>query len=290
MNDEAASRCPAQPSMITSSNLSLRGGDDGSVLKANAGNDASNAISRRPRPHVDSRGCVHHALEDAMGGGEPRGDDEPGPALIMVNYKLNRDMLRRLWARTTVKICADGALNRLYNAFDEEEERQKYIPDYVRGDLDSVEDSVRDYYKDKNTKIVKYINQDTTDLEKCLELLESLETPFSQVIVLGAFGGRIDHEFSHYAVLYKYPQTDIVLVSHKRAAFLLRPGTHQIHTSLLGHNCGLIPLGEPVANVQTQGLKWDLQGQAMSMTGLLSTSNRIRQPVVDVTCSGPLLW
>lgn len=78
-----------------------------------------------------------------------------------------------------------------------------------------MEDDVRAYYADKGSKIVQDKDQDTTDLQKCIHLLQKLDSGLRQVVVLGAFGGRIDHEFSHYHVLYKYPTLSIVLISHK---------------------------------------------------------------------------
>ena len=83
--------------------------------------------------------------------------------------------------------------------------------------------------------------------------------------VLGAFGGRLDHEFSHYHVLYKYAHLDIVLLSPKRAAFLLAAGRHAVRGRHLGPNCGVVPLGEPARCVTTRGLKWDLDGREMSI-------------------------
>lgn len=48
-------------------------------------------------------------------------------------------------------------------------------------DLDSVEDDVSAYYAEKGTKIVQDTNQDTTDLQKCIHLLQSLDTGLEQV-------------------------------------------------------------------------------------------------------------
>ena len=59
--------------------------------------------------------------------------DPNGPALILVNYKLPREILERLWSNASVRVCADGAINRLYSSFDLEEDRSKYIPEYIRG-------------------------------------------------------------------------------------------------------------------------------------------------------------
>eukprot|EP00961_Rhodomonas_salina_P101952 1371558-Rhodomonas_salina.1 len=45
-----------------------------------------------------------------MGGGEPRGDDEPGPALIMVNYKVQIFFLHSTAISGTVAVY--GLLSR----------------------------------------------------------------------------------------------------------------------------------------------------------------------------------
>ena len=91
---------------------------------------------------------------------------------MLVNYELPRALLERVWFNATLRVCADGAINRLYETFDSDEERARFIPEYVRGDLDSVEDKVMEYYKQHGTIIIKDNDQDTTDLEKCILLIQ----------------------------------------------------------------------------------------------------------------------
>ena len=91
---------------------------------------------------------------------------------MLVNYELPRALMERLWFNASLHVCADGAINRLYDTFDSDEERARFIPEFVRGDLDSVEDKVIDYYRRHGTTIVKDNDQDTTDLEKCILLIQ----------------------------------------------------------------------------------------------------------------------
>ena len=98
-----------------------------------------------------------------------------GPALIMVNYELPRALMERLWFNASVRVCAVGAINRLYSTFDTDEERARFIPEFVRGDLDSVEDAIIEYYRGHGTRIVKDHDQDTTDLEKCILLIQQFK-------------------------------------------------------------------------------------------------------------------
>ena len=223
-------------------------------------------------------------------------------ALIMVNYELPRPLLERLWFNTTMRVCADGAINRLYETFDTDEERARFIPEYVRGDLDSVDAKVLGYYQEHGTQIIKDHDQDTTDLEKCILLIQNSSVPSdpssqSEVVVLGAFGGRLDHEFSHYHVLFKFSRLRLLLLAPGRAAFVLTPGRHVINTAALGRSCGLIPLAGPAERVWTEGLEWDLDGSARGQAALtfghfISTSNRIRPHAqeVRVNTSAALLW
>ncbi len=56
---------------------------------------------------------------------------------------------------------------------------------YVSRDLDSVEDSVRSYYESRGTKVLQDSDPNTTDLQKCIELLLRLDLPINQVSIHG---------------------------------------------------------------------------------------------------------
>ena len=66
-----------------------------------------------------------------------------------------------LFKTATLKICADGAVNRLHS-FD-----PNLIPDMIIGDLDSADPTLLDKYQSQGTMIEGDDCQDTTDLEKC---------------------------------------------------------------------------------------------------------------------------
>ena len=142
------------------------------------------AKAHPPPPLLDSSGALHHRL-GALTEMRPAGPSLSGDenfALVLVNYKLQMPLLERLWSNATVRVCADGAINRLYRLFgDDEEARVKFIPEYIRGDLDSVEDDVRSYYAGKGSRIVQDHDQDTTDLQKCIHLLQKLDSNLRQV-------------------------------------------------------------------------------------------------------------
>jgi len=89
-------------------------------------------------------------------------------ALIILNQPFPLWLLRRLWNCTQWHCCADGGANRLYDilesqglAGDQRElyvlclsvhmwevfnDQARYLPDLIKGDLDSIRDDVRRYY------------------------------------------------------------------------------------------------------------------------------------------------
>lgn len=67
--------------------------------------------------------------------------------LIILNSKSFCPKLTvAIWNNCKYKICADGGANRLFDALDVQE-REKYIPDYIIGDLDSVRNDVALFYQ-----------------------------------------------------------------------------------------------------------------------------------------------
>lgn len=232
--------------------------------------------------------------------------------LIILNYPIppNSFLLRHLWDTSNNRIAADGGANRLY------EFSKDLIPDRIRGDLDSLDPTVRAYYEDQNVSVEQDFCQDTNDLDKALQVLvdgnsSSDETIHHRVVIYGAFGGRFDQEMASFAALYKWAplfRGQVYLYSDETCAFLIPAKRHceirfplydrhtlEQHEPKLdigeGPTCGLIPLGCPCASVVTSGLKWDLDGSLpLEFGGLVSTSNRIMKPSVEVFASHPLVF
>lgn len=93
--------------------------------------------------------------------------------LLILNQKIDIGKLFiKLWNHSNLRICADGAANRLYGYFDgNDEERKKYIPDYIIGDLDSLTEEVSQYYRMLGVVIIKQTTQYSTDFTKCVNLI-----------------------------------------------------------------------------------------------------------------------
>ena len=88
-------------------------------------------------------------------------------ALIILNQPFSKALLRRLWHATDWHCCADGGANRLHDVLNGDsgdaidttttattttasevaDRVDNYLPDLLKGDLDSVREDVRRYYE-----------------------------------------------------------------------------------------------------------------------------------------------
>ncbi|KFK42645.1 hypothetical protein AALP_AA1G022000 [Arabis alpina] len=223
-------------------------------------------------------------------------------ALVVLNQNLPR-FTPLLWEHAKLRLCADGGANRIYDElplfFPHEDAfviRNRYKPDVIKGDMDSIRRDVLEFYASLGTKVIdESHDQDTTDLDKCILYIHgsTLNQESSRILATGALGGRFDHEAGNLNVLYRYPDIRIILLSDDCLIHLL-PKSHrheiQIQASLEGPHCGLIPIGTPSAKTTTTGLKWDLDNTEMRFGGLISTSNLVKGEKITVESDSDLLW
>ncbi|KAG0210312.1 hypothetical protein BGX28_009468 [Mortierella sp. GBA30] len=194
-------------------------------------------------------------------------------ALIILNQPIliPRRLFENIWRNATYRFCADGGANRLHDLFEGDEERKKYIPDYIRGDLDSLRDDVKAYYASQGVPIERIDCEDSTDFMKCVELVrdrdleklttgteaiatvtslsstesvttttkseytsqEQRRTDNLAIVALGGTGGRFDQTMSSIHHLYLlHKERNTVLVSDESIVVLLGPGTHEIECNL----------------------------------------------------------
>ncbi|KAF1329659.1 Thiamine pyrophosphokinase, partial [Globisporangium splendens] len=213
------------------------------------------------------------------------------------------ELFWNLWSNAHLTVCADGGANRLYDRSVKVEALDVVRPQYIKGDLDSLRDDVREFYAQKGTTIIQDPDQDTNDLDKCLQLIHDLQEQqdadkgkFS-VMVFGAMGGRFDQEMQSINALFRWSERfqQIVLLSKETTVRLLLPGIHHViepNFHFEARTCGLVPIAGACSSTTTTGLKWNLNGQEMKFGGLVSSSNHVddAHDVVHVESSHPLIW
>ena len=149
------------------------------------------------------------------------------------------------------------------------------VPDLVVGDLDSVSEAARAAFADRLRHVPE---QDSTDFAKALAAREAALT-----LAVGFTGARADHLLACLTELARsrarcilLDATDCILLCPPRIALDLAPGTR----------VSLWPLGP--ARGRSTGLRWPVDGIALSPTGRVGTSNAAEGPVA-VEMDGPCL-
>jgi thiamine pyrophosphokinase len=248
-------------------------------------------------------------------------------SLILLNWEFPRRPLEIIWDCVTNHICADGAANRLLES--NENSIRQLLPDFIHGDLDSLRPKTREFLERRGVQVIQNNDQESTDLDKCLELVQNMETTFTngkqdqsldsnedggddKIFVLGAFGGRLDHEMANIDSALRWSNNNdtsssntlsfdtstwnssLTLLSEHSLAYVLSPGIHHIYPdfTLEGSTCGLIPLGTPCESITTTGLTWNLNNAKLEFGSLISTSNSIEKNAekITITTSHSILW
>ena len=179
---------------------------------------------------------------------------------------------RRLkFGRDDLIICADGGYNIAVLL--------GITPNIVIGDMDSVKGAVPNNIK----KIVHPKNKDKTDLHLCIDY--ALEQGCNEIILLCAFGGRIDHSLASIMSLRYIMENDaegMLLTKHSKV-FLIN-GKTEIKRGDYS-KISLIPITETAEGVTTKGLKYPLENATLYQTANLGISNAFfsREATVDIT-------
>lgn len=171
---------------------------------------------------------------------------------------------RSLLGTADIVIAADGGL---IHCVDHE-----VWPSVVVGDLDSAPAGLVAQAKGHGAEVVSFpADKDHTDLE--LAVIEAIRRGAAQLTVVGALGGRFDHERASINMLANpnYADTRIVIddgvqridVVHSSRELALAPGT----------TISLLAVGGPAHGVDVTGVKWPLRAATLSAHSTLGVSN-----------------
>jgi len=189
--------------------------------------------------------------------------------------------LRPYLANATAVIAANGGSGHLY--------RLGHLPDVVVGDLDSLGDVIEGWIEAAGTRVITYPQEkDETDLE--LALLFAAENFTDEIVVVGAFGGRLDQTLANVLLLL-HPQLKgrpVVLITPYERAWLV-DGVTAVHGKS-GDIVSLIPLGGDVEIDSTYGLQWNLKKETLAFGPARGVSNVMVTDEAAITVSsGQLL-
>ena len=162
-------------------------------------------------------------------------------------------------------ICADGGANHTYN--------MKIKPNFIIGDLDSVKEEVRIYYKNSDVKFEKFpAKKNETDTELCIYLAQKLNA--TNIDFLGALGGRIDHMIANINLLYYVKMQGIIprIISDNEEIYIVDNDEVEIYGKK-GDVISVIPINGDAKYVTLSNLEYPLENYNMKFYLPLGISN-----------------
>ena len=204
--------------------------------------------------------------------------DNDGPIVIFANGALDdsRGWVAPHLARASAVIAADGGLGHLLAL--------GRRPDVLIGDLDSLPAGV--VAAEVAGQVIRHPREkDETDLE--LALLYAVERyPAREYLILGGFGGRLDHMLAN-VLLLAHPRLlgqPIRFVDDRQSAWLLSAEAAGETTiaGAPGDVVSLLPLGGPAHVLATTGLRWPLRDELLSFGPARGVSNEMTAAVATV--------
>jgi thiamine pyrophosphokinase len=150
-------------------------------------------------------------------------------------------------------------------------------PDWIVGDMDSLDDESRlaGYSKDR---VIRYIaDKDYTDTELALRLL--WDKGCGHTVLIGGGGGRIDHLFALRSLFDREPSPCEWLTGNEILYCVKSPQTLELRVKSESP-VSVFPCGEAPWRAASQGLKWALDALEWG-TGFFSISN----VALDGNCS-----
>ena len=174
-------------------------------------------------------------------------------------------------------IATDGGANTAVNL--------GVTPDIVCGDFDSIDmETARAAFPD--AEFIPTPDQNMADLEKAIQLAK--ERGASSITIVGASGGRIDHQLANHALLLKYADlNESISIRDDLSEVWGVLGEIEIE-AVIGDTISLIAM-ERISGVSISGVRWPLSDVPLHL-GTLGVSNVAHDRSVRVSVrSGKLL-
>lgn len=152
--------------------------------------------------------------------------------------------------------------------------------DYVVGDMDSVSDTMLERAIAAGTTEERHpTDKDATDLE--LALAKARAIGATDIVVVGGYGGRLDHLLANALLLTSAELSPIPVTwcVGDTSVLVARGGTRVEVSGRAGDLVSLLPVGGAAGGIRTTGLRWSLDGEALGSGSTRGVSNEL----VDAT-------
>ncbi len=157
------------------------------------------------------------------------------------------------------------------------------MPDVVVGDLDSLEPETVTKLIAQGVDVERYpVAKDQTDLELAIE--RGLRAGASEILLLGALGGRLDQTLANLLILAQrnWP-VPLRLAEGSQLAQLLRSGETLMLPAAPGSTVSAIPLSAVVTGITYTGLEYPLEDATLTLGSTRGVSNVVASSPATIT-------
>lgn len=171
-------------------------------------------------------------------------------------------------------VCADSGLDAAF--------RHNVMVDYFMGDFDSVSPIVLEKYQNAfasekhSAQWIQYPKEkDATDTQLVLEWV--VERNPSEIVILGATGGRMDHFLANLNLLMIPLKQKIpaYIIDRNNKIYLIDSKTKIKRKNQYGKYISIQPLSQEVIGITLQGMKYTLEDYTMRIGTSLGVSNEM---------------
>lgn len=178
-------------------------------------------------------------------------------------------------------ICADGGTTHCLHI--------DRLPHVVVGDLDSMDEALLQRLKRQGVQIEEHPPaKNETDLELALD--RALRDGASEIIMVGALGGRLDQSLANLLILgqREWPVPIRVVDGHQTAQ-VLRGGEALTLHGTVGSTVSAIPLSDTVTGITYTGMRYPLVDHTLRMGSTRGISNELSAATATVRIESGLL-
>ena len=172
------------------------------------------------------------------------------PVVILANgdFPTHKIPLLKLEESGTI-ICCDGSVNNLV--------KNGLEPHYILGDLDSVNDDLKNKYSEQ---VIELSDQDENDLRKAIQWVEGQGV--KKAVILGATGMRDDHNIANIFSLLQFPSLLEITMYTNHGVFSVVKGKQKFD-SFIGQQVSVFS-ANPNIEVTSTCLKYNLNNNNLN--------------------------
>ncbi len=168
--------------------------------------------------------------------------------------------------------------------------RWGWQPAVVIGDLDSLPASDEAVLRAMGCRFITVpVRKDETDLELALD--HAVQAGASEIVIVAAWGGRIDQSLANVLLLTRPTLTgrDVRLVEGRQTVRLAQPGRPAWIEGLPGDVLSLVPVGGDADGVEVDDVEWPLHGESLALGVTRGVSNVLTGRAVRVRVRSGML-